>query len=52
MPKAIMRFAIPLPLAGPSAAAEPVLGRVTLASGGVEPFEFTAHIGGAATLSL
>ncbi len=52
MPKAIIRLAILLALAGPAAAAEPVLDRVTLSSGGVGQFEFTAEVDGAATLPL
>ena len=39
-------------LAWPLYAAEPVLSRVTLSSGGVGQFEFTADVDGAATLPL
>ncbi len=39
-------------LAPPARAADPVLSRVTLSSGGVAQYEFTADIDGAATLPL
>ena len=39
-------------LATPALAAEPVLSRVTLSSGGVAQYEFTAEVDGAATLPL
>lgn len=52
MPKAMIHLAILLALAGPAAAAEPALDRVTFSSGGVGQFEFTADIDGAATLPL
>ncbi len=52
MPKAAIRAALLLAALGPASAAEPVLDRVTLSSGGVGQFEFTADIDGPATLPL
>ena len=44
--------ALLLALALPAAAAEPQLARVTLSSGGVGQFEFTASVDGGATVPL
>lgn len=52
MPNAIIRAALLLAVASPALAAEPVLDRVTLSSGGVGQFEFTADVEGTATLPL
>ena len=49
---AIIRAVLLLALAREASAAEPVLDRVTLSSGGVGQFEFTADIQGTATLPL
>lgn len=52
MPNAVIRAALLLIVTNPALAAEPVLDRVTLSSGGVGQFEFAADIEGAATLPL
>ena len=52
MPNAVIRAALLLLVVSPALATEPVLDRVTLSSGGVGQFEFTADIEGTATLPL
>lgn len=52
MSNAVIRAVLLLIVASPILAAEPVLDRVTLSSGGVGQFEFTADLEGAATLPL
>ncbi len=52
MPNAVIRAALLLIVVSPALAAEPVLDRVTLSSGGVGQFEFTADVEGIATLPL
>jgi len=49
---AAIRIVLLLALAVPAVAAEPVLDRITLSSGGVGQFEFTADVEGPATLPL